>query len=158
MKNLQTPGSSAPDSKDQFRTLKAVRQLIKTKAYKNQAIEMLEKVEIEHLPNEGKVLINYIWGRIHILQYKETHDIQDLEIANDFLDYMIVVAYEHKVRVTDPRLHFSRAHTKFLLAHLTWNEQEKPWLLDKARHITNTTLGFYPENSSFIWLQEQLVD
>lgn len=139
-----------------FRILKGIRQLIKTKTYKRQAVEMLERIEPDLLLPKGKVLFQYVWGRVHILQHKENGDIEDLDIANDFLDDMMSIAYEHKVKVTDPRMHFSRAHTKFRLAQLTWDEQEKPWLLEKARHITNTTLGFHPDNDSLIWLKAQL--
>lgn len=140
------------------RILKAVRQLLKVKGYRQQAIEMLEGIDLDMLPDEAKVLYNYIYGRYHSILYKEDNDIEDLEIANDFYDEMVAIAYEKKVNITDPRMHFARAYVKYQLSQMVWDEERRPYLLDKARHITQIALRFNPENSSFIWLQGQLID
>ncbi len=156
MKKLQNVGQSAQNSKEQFRILKAIRQLIKTKAYKSEAIIMLEAIDFEVLPKEGKVLFNYVWGRVHILQYKETENVEDLDTANNYLDDMTTTAYQLGIKISDPRMHYSRAYNKFRLAQLTWEDENKPWLLKKVKHITEVNLRFYPDNTSFLWLKSQL--
>lgn len=156
MKKLHKSGHYTLPHNDQLRILKAVRQLIKTKAYKKQAMEMLEGIDLDILPDEGKVLYNYIYGRYHSILYKEENDIEELEIANDFYDEMVAIAYENKVNITDPRMHFARAYVKYQLSQMIWDEERRPYLSEKARHITETTLRFNSNNSSFIWLQGQL--
>ncbi|HNP66271.1 MAG TPA: hypothetical protein PKH16_00065 [Aequorivita sp.] len=155
MKNSRTL-QSANNSKDTLRFLKAIRQLIKIPSRLEIGRELLDSIICDFLEPDQKVLYHYVYGRYHANLYKENNDIEELETANDFLDDMISIAFEHKVKIRDPRMHFTRAHVKYQLAHLVWEEERKPWLLEKARHITQSTLRFHPDNSSFIWLQQQL--
>ena len=149
-------GKNAQNPKDTLRCLKAIRQLIKVPIHRKLGRELLDRIDCDNLESTQRVLYHYLYGRYHANLYKEEKDIEDLEIANDFLDDMMAIAYEFKVKVTDPRMHFTRAHVKYQLAQLVWEEERKPWLLDKAKHITQTTLRFHPDNSSFIWLKGQL--
>ena len=103
---------------------------------------------------ENKVLYLYINARYHYYMYKAHQDIEALEWSNDFLDDMATYAYEHKIPTELPMV-YTRAHVKFQLANLVWDEDRKPWLLQKAEHITDTSLKFNSTNSSFLWLKSQ---
>lgn len=155
MKNPQET-SSLITYKDQIQILKSIRALLKSKSSRPQAVEMLENISSGSLSKYGKVLFHYLWGMVHLLEYKKTNDIDDLETANDFFDDMVVIAFEKKVQVTDPKMHFARAYAKFRLAQMTWEDERKPWLLQKANHITATLLKFHPKDSRFLWLKSQL--
>ncbi len=156
MKTNHTKENSAQNWKDTNRRLKNVRFLIKKESTRELGYELLSQIEKGCLTPKQKVESLYINARYHICCFKEDSDITHLEWANDFLDDMVAFAYDKKVHIVDLKFIFSRAHVKFQLAQLIWDNERKPWLLDKAKHITETNLRFNPENESFLWLKNQL--
>lgn len=143
-------------SKEIERCLTAIESLIKTKTFRELGFEKLNELKTNTFSPEQLVRYHYLNGRYYAYLFKQDGDIEHLEWANDFFDDMVAIAYKKKVRITDIRFLFSRAHTKYHLAKLVWDEQRKPWLLKKAEHITNTVLKFNPNNDSFLWLKTQL--
>ena len=152
MKNTK---KSTQTFKEIAKLLSAIRKLIKVKKYRQQAKQMLDEIDPSTLHPINKVTFLYIEGRYHYLMHKEYGDIEALEWANDYLDDMVSYAYGHKLRPEAPML-YTRAFVKYQLANLVWDEDRKPWLLEKATHITDTQLRHNPENSSFLWLKGQL--
>ena len=135
--------------------LKAIRSLIKVERYRQEASQILDDLDSGGMNPENKVEYLYVSGRYHYYMYKQHEDMEALDWANDYLDEMATYAYEHKIP-TGPSMVYTRAFVKFKLAELVWDEDRKPWLLKKARHITDTSLKFDPKNSSFQWLKTQL--
>ena len=147
-KNLQKP-------KDNANLLSAIRKLIKVDSHRQQARQILDEIGSSKLYPKNKLEYLFIEGRYHYLMHNEHGDIEALEWANDYLDDMASFAYEHKLRPDAPML-YTRAFVKYQLANLVWDEDRKPWLLQKAERITSTHLSNDPENSSFLWLKGQL--
>ena len=142
--------------KETERCLTAIESLIKSKTFRKLGFEKLNGLKTNTFSPEQLVHYHYLNGRYYVYLFKQDGDIEHLEWANDFFDDMVTIAYEKKVRITDIRFLFSRAHTKYQLAGLVWDEQRKPWLLQKAEHITRIVLKFNPKNDSFLWLKAQL--
>lgn len=157
MKTNHTKENSAQNWKDTNRRLKNVRSLIKKDSTRELGYSLLSQIEKGCLTPKQKVESLYLNARYYISLFNEDNDIESLEWANDFLDDMVVFAYDKEFHIQDLKFIFSRAHVKFQLAQLIWDNERKPWLLDKAKHITETTLRFNPENENFLWLQQQLV-
>lgn len=143
-------------SKENERCLIAIEALIKSKTYRELGLQKLNELDSDSLSPEHLVYYHYLNGRYYTYLYKQEEDVEHLEWANDFFDDMVSIAYKNKVIIEDVRFLFSRAHVKFLLAGSVWDTERKPWLLQKARHITDTTLRFNPNNNSFLWLKDQL--
>lgn len=156
MKHFKTPKQQAQQVKEQQRCLLAIESLIKSETFRELGFEKLNEVDIDSLTPEQLAYYHYLNGRYYVYLFKQCQDIEHLEWANDFFDDMVSTAYKNKVRIKDVRFLFSRAYVKFQLAQLVWDEERKPWLLQKAEHITETTLKFNPENESFLWLKSQL--
>lgn len=153
----KNPKQNCQSSKDTSRILKAIRELIKTGKYREQARQMLDDIDSSKLIPNSKLEYLYIEGRYHYYMFKQHGDIEALEWANDYLDDMASFAYEHKIRTELPMV-YTRAYVKFQLSNLVWDEDRKPWLLQKAERITETSLKYHPDNSSFLWLKDQLKD
>lgn len=152
---MENSKKSNKNPKETTKLLTAIRKLIKVKDYRQQSRQMLDTIDASQLAPVNKLEYLYIEGRYHYLMHKEHGDIEALEWSNDYLDDMASFAYEHKLRPQAPML-YTRAFVKYQLANLVWDEDRKPWLLEKAERITNTHLNFDPENSSFLWLKGQL--
>jgi len=155
MKNHNESKSSPKEFQN---ILDAIELLIKSDTYREIGNELLGKFDTKILSPKQLAHYQYLNARYHVYMYRKDKDLEDLEYANDFLDEMTSSAFNSGYIIKDVRYLFTRAHTKYELAKTVWEEERKPWLLEKARHITQTALRFNPENSSFIWLQEQLVD
>lgn len=155
MKNFQNQGRNSQSPKEISQTLKTIRQMIKSDQDRQQASQVLDEIDSSTLSPKNKVQYLYINGRYHYYMYQSHEDIEALEWANDYLDDMATYAYQHKIPTELPMV-YTRAYVKFQLANLVWDEDRKPWLLHKAEHITNTSLKFHPNNSSFLWLKNQL--
>ena len=155
MKNIQNQVQGNPSSKDTSRILKAIRVLIKTEKYRQQARLMLDDIDASNLIPKHKLEYLYIEGRYYYYMFKHQGEIEALEWSSDYLDDMATYAYDHKIPTELPMV-YTRACVKFLLANEVWDEERKPWLLNKARHIIETSLRFNPENESFLWLQKEL--
>lgn len=147
-------GKNSQNPKDALRILKAIHQLIKTEQYREQGRQMLDDIDSQTLTPKDKVTYLYVNGRYHYYMHKEHQDVEALEWSNDFLDDLASYAYEHKVSLELPMI-YTRAYVKFQLANLVWDEDRKPWLRQKAEHITDNSLKFNPTNSSFLWLKSQ---
>ncbi|WKD85205.1 hypothetical protein KCTC32516_00545 [Polaribacter huanghezhanensis] len=146
----------AQNFKENTQSLKAIELLIKVSAYRKVGHELLMKLDSNSLSPKQKVQYLYLNGRYFLYCFKLDNDLEKLENSNDFFDDMFKQAYEHKVKITDPRLFYSRAFVKFQLSKLVWDQERKPWLLEKARTITNRALSLDNQNDSFLWLQKQL--
>ena len=134
--------------------LSAIRKLIKVDSHRFHARQILDEIDALEFTPAHKLEYLYIEGRYHFLMHKEHGDLEALEWANDYLDEMASHAYDHKLRPEAPML-YTRAFVKFQLANLVWDEDRKPWLLEKAEHITDVYLTHNSENSSFRWLKSQ---
>lgn len=154
---MENSKNSTQPNKEITNLLSAIRKLIKLKDYRQQARQMLDGIDSSKLNPTNKLQYLYIEGRYHFLMHKEHEDIEALEWANDYLDDMASFAYEHKLCPEAPML-YTRAFVKYQLANLVWDEDRRPWLLQKAGRITSTHLSHDPENSSFLWLKGQLGD
>ena len=152
---MQNQTCKTNQSKDMKKQLENIESLIKSKTQRELGFEKLKELDTNSLTPEHLVFYHYLNGRYYVYLYREDQDIEHLEWANDFFDDMVSIAYEKKVRIKDVRLLFSRAHVKFQLAGLVWDEDRKPWLLQKSKHICDTVLKFNPQNDSFLWLKSQ---
>lgn len=157
MRNLKTPEQTAQENKEVTLYLDAIESLIKTEAYREVGNEMFSKLDSATLTPKNLVRYYYLNGRYFLYLFRLENDIEDLEYANSFFDDMATKAYELGYIIDDCRFLFSRAHTKFQLAGLVWEEERKPWLLKKVKHITETVLRFDSGNQSFLWLKQQLI-
>ncbi len=156
MKTAQNREQRTQQEKETRKCLEAIESLIRSKTFRELGFEKLNELDTDTLSPEHLVHYHYLNGRYCVYLYKQNQDIEHLEWANDFFDDMVSIAYENKVRIQEIRFLFSRAHVKFQLSRLVWDEERKPWLLEKAKHITNTVLKFNPKNESFLWLKLQL--
>lgn len=156
MKNVKTPEQKAQNYKETSLCLKAIESLIKTATYRSIGYKMLNNLDSDQLVPDHKVTYLYLYGRYFTYTYRITKDVEDLETANDFFDDVMQYAFGHDVKVTDFKIFYSRAYTKFQLAKIVWDEERKPWLLKKAKSITDRALSIDNSNDSFLWLQQQL--
>ncbi len=157
MENFNTSEQPAQNFKETSLTLKAIESLIKVSAYRKVGHELLMKLDSNSFNPKHKVQYLYLNGRYFLYCFKQDNDLENLENSNDFFDDMFKQAHQHKVKITDPRLFYSRAFVKFQLSKLVWDQDRKPWLLEKAKKITYTALRFNPKNDSFLWLEAQLL-
>lgn len=156
MKANRTKENSVQNWKGTNRDLKKVSTLIKKYYTREAGYKLLSQIEKGSLTPKQNVEALYLNARYYIFCFKEDNDITHLEWANDFLDDMVTLAYDKKVHINDLKFIFTRAHVKFQLANLVWEEERKQWLLEKAHHIIDTTLRFNPSNENFLWLRSQL--
>lgn len=156
MKKTSNCKHSEEKCRETKKCLNAIEALIKVKPYRELGMEMLNELDKESLCHEHQVDYQYLNGRYFLYRFKDGNDLEDLEWANDYFDDMASQAYEKKVKIDDPRYHFSRAFAKYKLSLLVWDDQRKPWLLDKASKITENALRFNPNNNSFNWLKGQI--
>ncbi len=156
MKDLKTPGQKAPNYKETDLCLTAIESLIKTTTYRSIGYKMLNDLDADDLAPDHKVTYLYLYGRYFSYTYRETKEVEDLETANDFFDDLMQYAFDHDVKVTDFKIFYSRAYTKFKLAQIVWDDERKPWLLKKAKSITKRAISIDNSNDSFLWLQQQL--
>ena len=157
MKNQKQKNPVNSFQKEITTTLLRCRKLIKSPETRQEAIQILDGLDSSKMSPENKVLYLYVNGRYHYYMHKQYGDIEALEWSNDYLDDLASYAYEHKIPLELPMI-YTRAYVKYQLANLVWDEDRKPWLLQKAKHITDHSLKFHPTNSSFLWLKSQLED
>lgn len=137
------------------RILVKCRKQIKSPKTRQEAIQILDDLDSCKMNAENKVQYLYINGRYHYYLHVAHKEIEALEWSNDYLDDMATFAYESKVVLELPML-YTRAYVKFLLGNLVWDEDRKPWLLNKAVAITERMVTRYPQNDSFNWLKNKL--
>jgi hypothetical protein len=156
MKKINTLDQKHQCYKETDLCLRAIESLIKTSTFRSVGCEMLNKLDSNQLIPDHKVVYLYLYGRYYSYTFRQTNEIENLELANDFYDEVMQYAYEQKIKIKDFKFFYSRAYTKFKLAQLVWDAERKPWLLQKAVAITNRALAIDNQNDSFLWLQEQL--
>jgi len=157
MKNHLITGHDDPNSNEIWQILTAAKELIKTKSYREEGFEKLQAIEADRLTPQQQIFYYYIKGKYYLLSYKNnTNDVESLSWANDYYSDMVSVAFENNIRIKNPKRHFVRAYTKYLLAQTLSNQEKKEKLLGKVQQIITTALRFNPDNSSFIWLQSLL--
>lgn len=156
MKNFNTPEQKTQNYKETDLCFKAIESLIKTTTYRPIGYKVLNDLDSDTLSPDHKVTYLYLYGRYFSYTYRHTNELEDLETANDYFDDLMQYAFDNDVKVTDFKIFYSRAYTKFQLAKIVWDEERKPWLLKKARSITNRALSIDNTNDSFLWLQQQL--
>lgn len=142
--------------KEARRQLQAIEGLIKSETYREMGIQLLDDINTDEIANGLKVKKYYLQSRYHLYKYKATGDIDELEWANDFLDDAFKKAYIYDLKLSDPKIYYSRAYTKFLLSDHVMDDERKEWLKRKAKKITHQALSYYPKNSSFLWLKTKL--
>jgi hypothetical protein len=142
--------------KEARRQLNAIECLIKSETYREMGIQMIEDIDTDKIPNELKVKKYYLQSRYRLYKYKATGDIDELEWANDLLDDAFKKAYTYDLKLSDPKIYYSRAYTKFLLSTHIIDDKRREWLNKKAEKITKKYLSYDPNNSSFLWLKAQL--
>lgn len=147
-KNAETP-------KKTTKLLSLIRKQITNYQNFQEARQMLDRIYAYKLHPKQKIEFLYLEGLYHYQMYKKHRDIEALEWANDFLDDMADYAYDRKIYLKQPLI-FTRAHVKFLLANLIWDEERKPWLLQKVEKITDGQLRGCPNHEDFTWLKAQL--
>lgn len=151
MKNLH----NSKEQKDTYKSLKRIEKLISNSATREQGSKLLSTLDSTTLCPKDQLNYYFLQARYYVKCYREHKDVEFLEWANDFMDDLITSAYNHNIKVRDNRYHFTRAYVKFQLARLVWDDDRKPWLMQKAKSITCKALEFHPNNSSFNWLQAQ---
>lgn len=145
-------------SREMFQILNAIKELIKTKSFREEGFEKLKSIDVEELLPQQQIFYYYIKAKFYMLSYREAEvkDITLLEYADDFYTDMVTVAFKNEIRIKSPKNHFARAYCKYLLAQEHSNQQIREKLLAKVKQIVTTALRISPDNDSFMWLQSQL--
>lgn len=158
MRNLNSNKKTTHNPNSNLSRLEAIHLLINRHPYQVADVEKaLSKVKPSILTPYCLVYFKYLNVRHHFNCYKVENAIEHLELASGLLDDMDVTAYENGIKINNDEYHFTRAYVKFVLSTVSIDEYEIPYIIAKAKRITDTALSFNPNNSKFIWLQKQLV-
>lgn len=139
------------------RCLEAIEMMVKSDTYRDKGLQWLGQMDIETMSVENKLHAYYVKARYYYQCYVKTQDIEHLESGNDLMDHLFAVAYDEETSIRDVRYYFTRANIKRMLSERIQVGVRRDWLLDKAKAITEKSLALYPDSSSFLWLQQQLV-
>jgi len=157
MRNLKPKRQKSRTFRTKFVRFEDIQKVIDAKTFdKEKAFSLLQKVRISRLKPFHLVQYYYLNVRFHFRCFKHENALEHLELANDLLDQMDKIAYEHKVKIRKSSYHFTRAYIKFLTSKLSFDEFTSPFQLAKAKRITSRALEFEPNSSTFLWLNKQL--
>lgn len=138
-----------------FQTLNTIREMVKSDILRNYGFRTIKLIKPEMLDFKNRVFFYYIKSRYYFFLHKTHGRFSDLREANTYIDKMIASAREGKVILNSKRF-FVRGHIKLLMAKESKNPKSKRFFLYKAKHLVESSLRYYPNESSFRWLEDQV--
>lgn len=138
-----------------FQTLNTIKEMAKSDVLRNYGFRTIKLIKPEMLDSKNQAFYYYINTRYYFFLYKNHGRFSDLREANTYIDKMIASAREGKVILKSKRF-FVRAHIKLLMAKTSTNPKSKRYFLYKAKHLVESSMRYYPNESSFRWLQDQV--
>ncbi|MGB1283660.1 MAG: hypothetical protein ACPG44_04270 [Polaribacter sp.] len=151
-------GQDDPKNKDDYQVLNAIKELIKTKLFREEGFEKLLQIDADTLSIKNQVFYYYIKGKYYVLNFSEA-DTKDLEViyrADDCYTDMVAIAYHNNHPIKDAKFHFARGYCKLLIFQEHTSKDVKAKLRLKIEKIAGRILNYQPDNGSFIWLLSQL--
>ncbi len=156
LNNVEQIAQNLSQEKLDNKVLRKIKNLLSNK-YLEKAKQRLSALESDNLSEKNLLFYYFLQARYYVKLYRQDNDVEHLEWANDYMDDVFHKAYKYNIKIRDNRYYYTRAYVKFQLSKLVWDEDRKPWLLSKAKSITEKALRFYPNNPSFNWLQTQFI-
>lgn len=153
-------GQKDQKNKEDYQVLNAIKELIKTKLFREDGFEKLLQIDADTLSIKNQVFYYYVKGKYYVLNFKDA-DVKELEViyrADDCYTDMVAIAYDNNFPIKETKFHFARCYCKLLIFQHHTSEDVKAKLRLKIEKTASRILNHRPDNSSFKWVLSQLPD
>jgi len=157
MRNLNSNKKTTNKPTSQIGRLETIHKLINGRTFQPEEVEeKLSKIKQEYLTPYCLVYYKYLNVRHHFNFYRTEDIIEHLELAFGLLEDMDYTARRNGIKIINDEYHFTRAYIRFVMSKISYDDYSSPLIISKAKRITEIALSFNPNNSKFLWLQNQL--